>query len=183
MSTSNPKKKILVMLTGSISCYKICYLISKLMQSNYEVQCVATDAALKFVGNATFEGLTDRPVMTSMFEEGKSKAHITLPVWADLILLAPASANTISALAAGLANSLIGGIYLANNFKKPFLIAPAMNSNMFEHQATQESLKKLENLGAFIFDTEEGRLACNTIGKGRLIDPEIIFKKIESYFK
>lgn len=176
------KGKILFQLTGSISCYKACYLISKLVQAKYEVQTVATDAALKFVGEATLEGLTDRQVYKSMFGDGLAKAHISLADWADLMLLCPASANTINGLASGMAESLVGALFLANNFRKPYMIAPAMNSNMYEHPATQDSLKKLEKWGCKIYPTEEGMLACGAIGKGRLIDPEVIFKDIEARF-
>ncbi len=176
------KGKILFQLTGSISCYKACFLISKLVQAKYEVQPVATEAALKFVGEATLEGLTDKPVYKSMFGDGLAKAHIELADWADIMLLCPASANTINSLAGGLAESLTGALFLANNFRKPYLIAPAMNSNMYEHPATRRSLKQLEDWGCEVYPTGEGMLACGAIGKGRLIEPDEIFKDIERRF-
>ncbi|MDN5280714.1 MAG: phosphopantothenoylcysteine decarboxylase / phosphopantothenate---cysteine ligase [Clostridiales bacterium] len=177
------KKNVLFQLTGSIACYKACGIISKLVQNGCDVQTLATDAAMEFVGNATLEGLTRRPVITSMFERNKNMAHISLVDWADIFVLCPASANSINALACGLADTLIGATFLSNNFRKPYLIAPAMNNNMYDHPATQEALKKLENWGAIILPTGEGRLACGTTGKGRLLDPEIIFKKIMERLK
>ncbi|MCK5883703.1 MAG: phosphopantothenoylcysteine decarboxylase [Bacteriovoracaceae bacterium] len=172
------KFNILLQLTGSISCYKACYLASKLIKANCDVQFVASDAALKFIGKATLEGLTHRPVITGMFEDSKMLAHIDLAKWADVILLYPATANTINGLAAGLAGELIGGIFLANNFKVPYWIAPAMNTNMYEHPITQASIKKLEDMGAFIFPTENGILACGDTGPGRLADPSLVYDKL-----
>lgn len=172
------KFKVLLQLTGSISCYKACYLASKLMKADCDVQFVATESALQFIGKATLEGLTHRPVISSMFEEGKMLAHIDLAKWADVILLYPATANTINGLAAGLASELIGGIFLANNFKTPYWIAPAMNSNMYEHPVTQASLIKLEAMGAYIFPTETGILACGDTGPGRLADPALVYDKL-----
>ncbi len=172
------KLNILLQISGSISCYKACYLASKLMKANCNVQFVATNAALEFVGKATLEGLTHRPVITGMFEDGKMLSHIELAKWADVILLYPATANTINSLAAGLASDLIGGIFLANNFKRPYWIAPAMNTNMYEHPITQDAILKLQKMGAFIFPTETGILACGDTGPGKLTDPAIVFDKL-----
>ncbi|MBF0547030.1 MAG: flavoprotein [Candidatus Riflebacteria bacterium] len=171
-------KNILFQLTGSIACYKACIVISKLVQSGNQVRTLASEAALKFIGKATLEGLTDNAVITEMFGTRFPRAHIDLPDWADLLILCPATANTINALAAGLADNLIGSTFLANNFRKPYLIAPAMNTNMFLHPATQESLKKLEAWGVRILPTDEGRLACGTSGPGRLLEPEKILLEI-----
>lgn len=171
-------KKILIQLTGSIACYKACQLISLLVQSGHEVQCIATASALKFIGEASLEGLTDRKVIVGMFEPRHHKDHINLVKWSDVIVLYPATANTINRLRAGMADDLISALFLANNFKRPYLIAPAMNHNMLEHPATQESMEVLSGWGAFIFETEEGMLACGDVGKGRIISPDVAFKKI-----
>lgn len=172
-------KNILLQLTGSIACYKAAYLISQLVKAGHEVQCIATNSALEFIGNATLEGLTRKTTLNGVFEKNHHLAHIDLIKWADVLILYPASANTVNSLAAGLAPDLIGSLFLANNFKKPYWIAPAMNVNMYEHPATKSSLKKLEDWGAFIFDTEEGILACGDSGKGKLIDPVFVYDKVQ----
>lgn len=171
--------KIVVQLTGSISCYKACNLISMLVKDGCQVQCIASNAALEFIGRATLEGLTERSLLTGMFKPKTNKDHINLTKWADLFLLCPATGNSINRLANGLADDLIGATFLANNFKKPYWIAPAMNSGMLEHPATVKSIETLSQWGAYVFPTEEGILACGDIGKGRLLAPEIIFEKIK----
>jgi phosphopantothenoylcysteine decarboxylase/phosphopantothenate--cysteine ligase len=176
------KGKIVLQVTGSIAAYKACFLASSLIKEDYEVQVIMTGAALQFVGKASFEGLTGMSVKTDVFEEGSMMEHIKLVKWADLFLLYPATANTINKLNSGIADELIGATFLANNFHKPYWIAPAMNSNMFEHPTVQKSLKNLKKAGAYIFDTEEGYLACGDTGRGRLINPEIVLKKIQEMF-
>ncbi|MCK4542939.1 MAG: flavoprotein [Spirochaetales bacterium] len=173
---------VVVQLTGSIACYKAGTLISGLVKKGWEVQTVATPSALKFIGNATLEGLTDKPVLTDMFARGDGKIHISLAKWADLFVLYPATANTINTLAAGFAGELIGALFLANNFQKPYWIAPAMNVHMLEHPATRRSLEQLKEWGCYLFQTEEGILACKDYGKGRLIAPEKVLDKILEEF-
>jgi len=140
---------------------------------------VATSSALKFVGKATLEGLTDRAVLVDPFENERSKAHIEVVRETDLFIVYPATANTINRLAVGIAENMLECLFLANNFRKPYWIAPAMNVNMLEHPATQSSLKKLSEWGAFIFPTQEGRLACGDEGKGRVIDPVEVINKMK----
>ena len=176
------RANIVIMLTGSIACYKACDLISKLIKENYKVRCVATEAALKFIGVATLEALTGQPVHTGMFEAQMNIDHVSLKKWADLFLVCPATANTINKLSTGIADDLIGSSFLANNFKKPFWIAPAMNEGMYEHPITQKSLKNLTELGCYVFDVGEGRLACGDIGKGKLLEPTLILEKIKKEF-
>src|SRR4030043_2048298 len=130
------KYKILLKITGSIAAYKSAYLISKLVQNNCEVKVAAIDSALKFIGKATLEGLTSYPVYTDSFEEGQMMSHINLVKWADLTLIAPATANTINKIAAGISDNLVSSLFLAHARKKPYLIAPAMNTAMYEHPAT-----------------------------------------------
>lgn len=173
------KGKIVLQVCGSIAAYKSCYLTSMLIKEDFEVEVIMSKGALNFIGKASFEGLTGRKVKPNLFEEGTMMDHISLVKWADIFVLYPASANTINRLNAGIADDLIAATYLANNFLKPYLIAPAMNSNMFAHPTVQNSLKNLKKLGSYIFDTEEGYLACGDIGKGRLIKPEIVFEKIK----
>lgn len=170
---------IVLQVSGSIAAFKACTLASSLVKAGYTVQTVMTKGALEFVGKATFEGITDRAVKTDLFEEGSMMDHIALAKWADLFILYPASANTINRLSAGLADDLIGATFLANNFNKPYWIAPAMNVNMFHHPIVEKSIKTLEELGCYIFDTEEGLLACGDVGKGRVIDPGTVYLKVK----
>jgi len=171
--TTARKPRLLFFLTGSISCYKACFAISRLVQAGVEVRTVATPAALQFVGKATLEGLTGQPVASDMWEPGRAMEHINLARWADLALVAPATANTINRLANGLADDLVGSLFLAWEIqKKPWWIAPAMNVAMFEHPLTQASLAKLGGLGVRVLPTGSGPLACGEEGAGRLLEPE-----------
>lgn len=174
------KTKILFQLTGSIAAYKACSVISRLVQNNCDVQIVASSAALNFVGPATLEGLTGRSIQTDLYETGKMMDHIHLVRWADLIVTAPATANYINKLASGIADDLLSTLWLAYDFKRPFLIAPAMNSSMLEHPITQSSLEKLKVMGIQILQPESGALACGETGTGRLMEPEQIFEAIMS---
>jgi len=180
------KKKILIQLTGSIAAYKSCSLISRLVQNGFDVKTVSTQSAFQFVGAATLEGLTGHPVLSDdpglsgVFTRGAMMDHIHLVKWADLILLCPATANSINKLAQGIADDWIGAIFMSNNFKKPYWIAPAMNTQMYQHPATQASLKRLKEWGATVFETESGTLACGDEGEGRLINPDAIYDRIRA---
>jgi phosphopantothenoylcysteine decarboxylase/phosphopantothenate--cysteine ligase len=173
------KSKILFQLTGSIACFKACQLISKLVQSGYEVQTVASKSALQFVGAATLEGLTGKPIYSDLWENGRMMDHINLNRWADLILVAPATANYLNKSANGIADDLLSTLFLAHDFQKPFLIAPAMNFAMYTHPTTQKSILRLQEMGIEVLPTEAGNLACGEVGEGRLLDPEKIFSAIE----
>ncbi|HHH52247.1 MAG TPA: bifunctional phosphopantothenoylcysteine decarboxylase/phosphopantothenate--cysteine ligase CoaBC, partial [Bacteroidetes bacterium] len=141
------KNKILIKITGSIAAYKSAYLISKLVQNGFEVNVVVTNDALNFIGEATIEGLTGNEVYTDLYESGKMMSHINLMKWADLIIVVPATANTINKFANGIGDNLITSLFLAFDFSKPYLIAPAMNTNMLLHPSTQKSFSKLNNWG------------------------------------
>lgn len=172
-------KKILMMMSGSIACYKVCSVISKLIQNNYDVKVVLSKSASQFIGASTIEGLTGHPPVFDLFESGRAMEHIHLERWADLILLAPATANTINKIATGQGDDLISTLFLAHDFKKPFLVAPAMNTKMYEHPITQKSIKILKNLNIKILETASGVLACGETGYGKLLDPNLIFSEIE----
>lgn len=177
------KFNILVKICGSIAAYKSAALISKLMQNNYDVRVAVTKDALNFIGKATLEGLSGNEVYADTFEDGKMMSHINLVKWADLTILVPATANTINKLASGIGDNLVTSLFLAHDFKKPYLIAPAMNTNMYEHPSTRESLKKLSEWGVEILQTAEGYLACGDTGKGKLLEPEDIFQIIKENLK
>lgn len=169
-------------MTGSIACFRACDLISKLVQSDYKVKICVTPNTLKFVGQSLLEGLSHHSVFFGPFEPG-SMDHISLARWADLILLCPATANSINKLSTGIGDESLGLISLANNFKKPYWIAPAMNHEMWQHPATQESIQKLKKWGSRFFYPEEGRLACGEVGDGRMQNPEKIFQAINLHFE
>ena len=139
--------KILYQISGSIAAYKSAAIISKLVQSGFEIQTVVTQEALRFIGPATLEGLTGKRVLSDLFESGRMMDHINLMKWTDISVLAPATANTINRLARGLADNLVGNLFLAHDWSKPYLLAPAMNVNMLNHPATQTSLEILKNWG------------------------------------
>lgn len=166
---------VLFLLSGSIACYKACTAISRLAQAGVTVQTVATPAALRFIGAATLEGLSGRPVFTDVFETGRALDHIELARAADLALVCPATANTINRLAAGLADDPIGALFLAWELKqKPWWLAPAMNGHMWDHPATSASLERLKTWGVRVLDPVSGPHACGELGPGRLAEPEQI---------
>lgn len=170
---------VLLLLSGSIACYKACTVVSRLAQAGVTVQTVATPAALRFVGAATLEGLSGRPVFSDLFESGRALDHIDLARAADLALVCPATANTINRLAAGLADDPIGALFLAWELKsKPWWIAPAMNAHMWDHPVTRDSLARLRTWGIRVLDPAEGALACGEIGPGRLAEPEAIAAEV-----
>jgi phosphopantothenoylcysteine decarboxylase/phosphopantothenate--cysteine ligase len=177
MSKSN--KNILFIMTGSIACYKACSVISALHQKGYAVKVVLSNSSLKFIGAATIEGLTGDPPITDMYLAGSVMDHIHLARWADLILVAPATANYINKIANGLGDDLLTTLFLAHDFKKPFLLAPAMNTMMYLHPTTQESISKLKKFGVQILETASGVLACGEVGYGRLLDPVLITEEVE----
>lgn len=171
--------KILVILTGSIAAYKACDAISKLRQRGHELRCVATPSALRFVGVATLEGLTGQPVHTDTFAAGGALEHIDLTRWADLVLVCPATANTLNRFAAGLGDDLAGALFLGHDRRKPWLIAPAMNPEMWSHPATVASVEKLRDWGVRFIPVGEGRTACGERGEGRLAEPETVVATVE----
>lgn len=170
--------KVLFILTGSIACYKACHVISRLVQNGCDVQVVATPAALQFVGSATLEGLSGKPVISDMYASGNVMEHIHLMRWADAVLVAPATANFINKAAQGIADDLVQTLFLAHDFTRPFLVAPAMNTSMYTHPVTQRSLKTLKDMGIQILETASGVLACGEEGWGKLLEPDLIIAKV-----
>jgi len=172
-------KNILLIMTGSIACYKACSIASSLQQKGYQVKTVLSPSSLEFIGAATLEGLTGEPPITNMYQSGSVMDHIHLARWADLIIVAPATANYINKIAHGIGDDLLTTLFLAHDFKKPFLISPAMNTMMYLHPTTQESMQKLRSFGVKILETESGVLACGEVGFGRLLDPDLIVQTIQ----
>lgn len=178
------RANVLFLLSGSIAAYKACTVISRLTQAGVTVQTVATPAALCFIGAATLEGLSGRPVFTDLWEEGRALDHIELARAANLALLCPATANTLNRLAAGLADDPIGALFLAWELKqKPWWVAPAMNHRMWQHPATTASLAKLRDWGVRVLDPVDGPHACGEDGAGRLMEPEAIAAEVLAALK
>lgn len=169
-------KTILVGITGGIAAYKVCELIRMFVKNGANIKVVATENALNFVTKLTLQTLSQNPVAIEQFDVDEYKPeHISLADEADIFVIAPASANTISKLATGVCDNLLTSIACA--FKKPFVIAPAMNCNMWENSVIQENLSKLESLGYNICPPEEGFLACGYEGGGRLCSVDKIYEK------
>ncbi len=159
---------IIVGVTGSIAAYKAADLVSKLVQRGFEVHVAMTHGAQEFIAPLTFQTLSRNPVVTSVFEgtQGWKPGHIDLADRANLLLIAPATANILAELACGLAAHPIGEIALAT--LAPVLIAPAMNGKMWLHAATQQNVATLKSRGVEFIGPEEGMLACGYEGLGRL---------------
>lgn len=176
------KKKILLGVSGGIAVFKAAALTSKLVQAGMDVKVIMTDSAQKFVTPLTFQALSRQAVYTDTFEEKEPQviSHIELADWADLIVIAPATANIIGKLANGLADDMLSTTLLAST--APVWIAPAMNVHMYGHPAVQKNMETLKSYGYTFIEPNEGYLACGYVGKGRLAEPEEIVEKIKTYF-
>jgi phosphopantothenoylcysteine decarboxylase/phosphopantothenate--cysteine ligase len=161
-------KKIALGISGSIAAYKAADLTSRLIKAGAEVQCIMTAGACEFITPLTLQTLSGRPVMQAMFAEPRqwNVEHIAVSEWADLFLVAPATANVIGKFAQGIADDLLSAVIMAA--KKPVVIAPAMNTAMYNNPAVQHNMKTLQERGYTFVEPEEGLLACGDIGKGRL---------------
>jgi phosphopantothenoylcysteine decarboxylase/phosphopantothenate--cysteine ligase len=175
------KCKILIGVSGSISAFKMVDVVSQLTKLGHQVRVMATESSLRFVGASTWEGLTGTPPLLSSFDTGRQMAHIRWQREADLILYAPITAHTMNSMAAGLGGSPLLDVYLAHDFKKPLLIAPAMNTQMWNHPATTESRRVLDREGIIFIDPEPGALACGEFGEGRLASPQNILAQVLKY--
>lgn len=174
---------ILVAITGGIAAYKICDVVSKLVQRGATVTVAMTRAAQQFVGITTFEALSGRAVLTEMFESGDSSdvQHIALTQSADVILVAPATANMIAKMAAGLADDLVSTLIISAD--SGVIIVPAMNSRMWSNPIVQRNIKQLKDFGYRMIEPGEGWLACRTIGPGRMAEPAEIVETLVALLK
>src|SRR5919106_3918748 len=159
-------------VTGGIGAYKAVEVARGLQQRGHDVAAIMTRSARKFVGEVTFEAITRRPVITDQYARGANAniEHIALATDIGLLLIAPATANVIGKLANGIADDFLTSLYLATG--APVLMAPAMNTNMLEHEAVRANLATLAARGVRFVDPGDGYLACGWIGKGRLAEPE-----------
>lgn len=177
------EKKVLLCVTGGIAVYKAAALTSKLTQAGAEVKVILSESAAKFVTPLTFQALSRNDVYIDTFDEKDSKviAHIDLADWADLVLIAPATANIIGKIANGIADNMISTTLLAAT--SPVWVAPAMNVHMYEHPAVQQNIETLHRFGYQFIEPNEGYLACGYVGKGRLEEPEKIVELISAFFQ
>jgi phosphopantothenoylcysteine synthetase/decarboxylase len=172
-------KRIVLGVTGSIAAYKAADLTSQLTKHGCDVHVIMTADALRFISPLAFKTLSRHPVVTDLYdeEEGWKPAHIQLADDADLLLVAPATANTIAKLALGLAGDALGCVALALNPKARVLVAPAMNGKMWLHPATQQNVATLKSRGAEFIGPEEGLLSCGYEGLGRLWPVETVAER------
>ena len=175
-------KKILMVICGGISAYKCLEIIRGLKKNNAQVKTILTKSAKEFVTPLSISSLSQEKVYEDMFnvENDSEMDHIALSRWADLILIAPATANTISKLSYGSADNLASTVILASD--KDIYLAPAMNVRMWEHPLTKENLNKLKNYGYKIIGPEIGDMACGEFGKGKMTEPNEIINEIKSHF-
>ena len=166
-------KKIILGITGSIAAYKAAYLCRLLIKNEAEVQVVMTQSASAFVSPLSFSTLSKKPVVISMFDEDSNwNNHVNLGLWADLMLVAPASANSIAKMATGICDNLLLAVYLSA--KCPVAVAPAMDLDMWKHPATRANMARLEAQGVGIIPVGHGELASGLVGDGRMAEPEDI---------
>lgn len=173
------KKNIVIGVTGGIACYKIAEVVNTLVKKGYEVNVIMTENATKFITPLTFQTLSKNKVVTNMFDEIDKwdTKHISLAQKADAFLIAPATANIIGKIANGIADDMLTTTVMAT--KSPVIIAPAMNTVMWENPIVQKNIKTLKTIGYNILDTDIGRLACGDIGAGKLISIEKIVENVE----
>ena len=176
-------RELLLGVSGSIAAYKAADLLSSLSKRGCRVTVLMTPSARAFIGELTLSALSKRPVVTDLLEAGHADIeHIGLTDRADAMLVAPATANTLARLACGLADDPVSATALALKPGTPLLLAPAMNTRMWEHPATRENLARLQARGAVVIPPGEGLLACGTVGAGRLAPLEAILAALEEAF-
>ncbi|MEP7195636.1 MAG: bifunctional phosphopantothenoylcysteine decarboxylase/phosphopantothenate--cysteine ligase CoaBC [Saprospiraceae bacterium] len=173
-------RKIILGVCGSIAAYKSLILLRLLIKLGAEVKVILTKDAQNFVGKLSFSSLSNHPVLTDLVYDQEWKNHVELGAWADLILVAPITANTIAKFSVGLVDNLLTAVYLSA--KCPVMIAPAMDLDMWAHSATEFNLRILKERGVELVPVGEGLLASGLVGLGRLSEPENILEYVEKYF-
>ena len=174
-------KKILILVSGGIAAYKINYLVRDFIKQEAEVQVVMTPNATSFVSPLTLSTLSKKTVYTEFFDKsGTWNSHVDLALWADLILVAPCTANTLAKMVHGICDNLVIATYMSA--KCPVFIAPAMDLDMYQHPSTQQNLDLAEDFGHIIIPAESGELASGLFGQGRMAEPETILETIQDFF-
>jgi phosphopantothenoylcysteine decarboxylase/phosphopantothenate--cysteine ligase len=176
-------KKIVLGITGSIAAYKSCIIIRELIKQGAEVQVVITPSGKEFITPVTLSALTGKPVISEFFaqRDGTWHSHVDLGLWADAMLIAPATASTIGKMAGGIADNMLVTTYLS--MKAPVFIAPAMDLDMFAHPSTQHNLDTLRSYGNIVIEPASGELASHLIGKGRMEEPDVIVRTLSDFFE
>ena len=175
-------KHIVLGITGSIAAYKACQLIRLFVKAGAEVQVVITPAGKEFITPVTLSALSSNPVISEVFaqRDGSWHSHVDLGQWADVMVIAPATAASIGKMANGIADNMLITTYLS--MKAPVFVAPAMDLDMFAHPSTQQNLDRLRSFGNYIIEPASGELASHLVGKGRMEEPEVIFDHIARFF-
>ena len=173
--------KVIVGITGGIAAYKAPLLVRLLRKEGHEVKCVATDHALQFVTRLTLETVSDNKLYSDLFDHvnDHSTEHISLKDWGDMIIVAPATANIIGKMASGIGDDALSTLLLSMS-RKPIMLSPAMNTQMWECPAVQRNIEYLRSVGVHIVSPTDGELACGTSGTGRMAEPEEIMRQIAS---
>jgi phosphopantothenoylcysteine decarboxylase/phosphopantothenate--cysteine ligase len=177
-------KKVLVGVTGSIAAYKVALLVRSLIKAGAEVQVLMTEGAQQFITPLTLATLSKRPVLTHLVADptrGMWNNHVELGLWADVFLVAPATARTLAKLATGLADDLLTAVYLSA--RCPVLVAPAMDLDMYQHPTTQRNLQALRDGGNQVLDAASGELASGLSGIGRMVEPDDLVKAVAHLFE
>lgn len=178
-------KRIAVALSGGIACYKTATLVSRLVQQGADVRVLMTEAATKFVGPLTFQSLSGKPVLTGIWQadDHPDSQHVGVARWCDLMVIAPATANTIAKLAHGLTDDVVSLVACALPTSTPLLIAPAMNADMWANGIVQKNVATLDALdNVTLIGPDSGWQACRTEGAGRMSEPEAILEAIHACF-
>ena len=173
-------KKILVGVTGSIAAYKSLLLVRQLIKAGAEVKVIMTPAAKDFATPLSLSTLSKNPVLTELFEENSWANHVALGRWADAMVIAPLSCNTLSKMATGQCDNLLLAVYLSATC--PVIAAPAMDGDMWNHPATKLNIEKIQSFGNKVVPVEKGELASGLYGDGRMAEPETIIQFISSIF-
>lgn len=173
-------KKILLGISASIAAYKMAFLTRLLIKAGAEVRIVMTPAAANFITPLTLSTLSKHPVYSSVSSEEGWNNHVEIGLWADAMLIAPATANTLAAMANGLCNNMLLATYLSS--RCPVFFAPAMDLDMWTHPATQANVEKLKSYGNYLIDVEDGELASGLVGKGRMAEPEQMLARLAHFF-
>jgi len=176
------EKHIILGITGSIAAYKAATLLRGLVKEGAEVQVVITPSGKEFITPVTLSALSNKPVISEFFgaNDGTWNSHVDLGLWADLMIIAPATAATIGKMANGIADNMLITTYLSA--KCPVMVAPAMDLDMFGHPSTQKNIETLQSFGNIIIEPDAGELASGLIGKGRMKEPEAIVEEIVCFF-
>lgn len=176
--TPTKKMKIILGVTGSIAAYKSAFLTRLLVKNGHEVQILMTDAATAFISPLTLSTLSKKPVYSDVRSEAGWNNHVEMGLWADLLLIAPASANTLAKLANGLCDNILSAVYLSA--RCPVCVAPAMDVDMWHHPATRSNIQRLQEYGVRIVPVGHGELASGLVGEGRMAEPEDILAFVET---